>query len=210
MTFLSSAEERLLLWAVAGLRGVVIGGQPGSRSAPQPRAVLWGEHCGSLFRQPQACAHTCPKQAMKTHPEPLIRHLPLQTFTPTTSVKSEGTTLRKMHCAIRAWAMQHQFPQRLLNALHILITMERCTGRQTWERFSTPCQQASPSPTTSPCCTLWRPARTPPGASCPRCATFAWTLSRTTRACLAHCSCPTLQVKVPPSLEYQIPPGLQT
>ncbi|CAL5224911.1 g7676 [Coccomyxa viridis] len=47
-------EERLLLWAVAGLRGVVIGGRPGSRSASQPRAVLWGEHCGSLIRQPQA------------------------------------------------------------------------------------------------------------------------------------------------------------
>ncbi len=51
---LCDAEERLLLWAVAGLRGVVIGGRPGSRSASQPRAVLWGEHCGSLIRQPQA------------------------------------------------------------------------------------------------------------------------------------------------------------
>ena len=48
------AEKRLLLWAVAGLRGVVIGGRPGSRSAPQPRAVLWGQHNGSLIRQPQA------------------------------------------------------------------------------------------------------------------------------------------------------------
>ena len=48
------AEERLLLWAVAGLRGVVIGWRPGSRSAPQPRAVLWGEHCGTLIRQSQA------------------------------------------------------------------------------------------------------------------------------------------------------------
>lgn len=48
------AEKRLLLWAVAGLRGVVIGGRPGSRSAPQPRAVLWGQHSGSLIRQPQA------------------------------------------------------------------------------------------------------------------------------------------------------------
>jgi len=48
------AEKRLLLWAVAGLRGVVIGKRPGSRSAPQPRAVLWGQHSGSLIRQPQA------------------------------------------------------------------------------------------------------------------------------------------------------------
>ena len=49
------AEERLLLWAVAGLRGVVIGGRLGSRSVPQPRAVLWGQHSGSLIRHPQAC-----------------------------------------------------------------------------------------------------------------------------------------------------------
>lgn len=47
------AEERLLLWAVAGLRGVVIGGRPGSRSTPQPRAVLWGEHSGSLIGNAQ-------------------------------------------------------------------------------------------------------------------------------------------------------------
>jgi hypothetical protein len=51
----SSGNDRLLLWAVAGLTGVVIssgaqpGGPAGGRAALRaPRAVLWGQHTGSL------------------------------------------------------------------------------------------------------------------------------------------------------------------
>lgn len=41
--------DRLLLWAVAGLTGVVIGGGAASRGARAPRAVLWGQHAGTLI-----------------------------------------------------------------------------------------------------------------------------------------------------------------
>ena len=45
-------SDRLLLWAVAGLTGVVIssGARPGGPRAAlrAPRAVLWGQHTGSL------------------------------------------------------------------------------------------------------------------------------------------------------------------
>lgn len=54
----AASADRLLLWAVAGLSGVVIGGRPSSsaagRGARAPRAVLWGQHAGSLVWRSQA------------------------------------------------------------------------------------------------------------------------------------------------------------
>jgi len=45
----SLCVDRLLLWAVAGLTGVVIGGGAAGRGARAPRAVLWGQHTGTLI-----------------------------------------------------------------------------------------------------------------------------------------------------------------
>ena len=45
-------QERLLLWAVDGLAGIVLRGplEPGvgTRGPRRPRAVLWGQHAGAL------------------------------------------------------------------------------------------------------------------------------------------------------------------
>jgi len=49
------AAERLLLWAVDGLAGVVLSGRPGTLGgggARTPRAVLWGQHAGALAWPP--------------------------------------------------------------------------------------------------------------------------------------------------------------
>lgn len=42
--------ERLLVWAVDGLAGVLLGNHTdgGTRPAQNPRAVLWGQHIGQL------------------------------------------------------------------------------------------------------------------------------------------------------------------
>ena len=45
-------QEKLLVWAVDGLAGVVLGGMPvgtgRGRPLRTPRAVLWGQHSGQL------------------------------------------------------------------------------------------------------------------------------------------------------------------
>ena len=45
-------SDQLLLWAVEGLAGVVINGipnnVPGTRALNTPKAVLWGQHQGTL------------------------------------------------------------------------------------------------------------------------------------------------------------------
>ncbi|KAK9832599.1 hypothetical protein WJX81_002754 [Elliptochloris bilobata] len=53
----SSGQERLLLWAVDGLAGVVLSGRPGTAGGGSgglrtPRAVLWGQHAGQLAWPP--------------------------------------------------------------------------------------------------------------------------------------------------------------
>ena len=42
--------ERLLVWAVDGLAGVLLGNSSGqgTRPARNPRALLWGQHAGQL------------------------------------------------------------------------------------------------------------------------------------------------------------------
>ena len=69
----AASADRLLLWAVAGLSGVVIGGRPSSsaagRGARAPRAVLWGQHAGSLVWRSQAqvrCGHTFLKSKLNS------------------------------------------------------------------------------------------------------------------------------------------------
>lgn len=54
-----ACQERLLLWAVDGLAGVVLSGRPGSAGGGggglrTPRAVLWGQHAGQLAWPPHA------------------------------------------------------------------------------------------------------------------------------------------------------------
>ena len=58
--------ERLLLWVLDGLAGVVISAIPnnvvGSKLLSSPRAVLWGEHLGLLSWPPTLgarLAHRC-------------------------------------------------------------------------------------------------------------------------------------------------------
>ena len=72
-------QDRLLLWAVAGLTGVVISSArpAGGRAAlGAPRAVLWAEHTGSLnwpSSSPAQARNTCSLQPQqkylrKVHP----------------------------------------------------------------------------------------------------------------------------------------------
>ncbi len=76
----AASADRLLLWAVAGLTGVVIGGRPGSsaagRSARVPRAVLWGQHAGSLVWRSQLtviCSSSSQNKGCDSHLEAKAR-----------------------------------------------------------------------------------------------------------------------------------------
>lgn len=78
----ASAGERLLLWAVDGLAGVVLSGRPGTLGGGgglrTPRAVLWGQHAGQLAWPPPAVRDKLHDTCDATKGQQLWLALPLQ------------------------------------------------------------------------------------------------------------------------------------
>lgn len=176
----SSGSDRLLLWAVAGLTGVVIssgaqpGGPAGGRAALRaPRAVLWGQHTGSLsWPQPQVIAFS------PAHPAPLIcgcKHIcRLCTctckccFGRCQDLGQSSLILWHVASTIHLQSMEVLTAETYCCHRHVGRRGTRWRRRWCWQR-------------TSRCCACWR--RASAGATPPPCmrAGTAWTQWRTMR-----------------------------